>query len=203
MGLTPALKTGVHAACSSSPTQQLFQQQSCPQVKPAKLQHFQYAAPLCTAGGNQQNLSQWFKPRPTAPPGRKRARSPSPPGLSGSETPPRPSVDEMIAEHDAQAAQRARQAALHAAASTRAPAKSGGQQESLQAHADHKDGADTQPAQGAEGGIWAPNLGSKSSDLGSRPTALASAGSIRGPREAGTEAAAQDGAGAGPGRSGL
>ena len=160
------------------------------------------SVPLFTAGGNQQSLSQWFKPRLTARPGRKRARSPSPPGLSGSETPPRPSVDEMIAEHDAQAAQRAQQAALNAAASTRAPAKSGGQPESLEAHADHNDGADGQPARGAEGGIRAPDLGSNSSKLGSRQAALASAGSTRGPHEAGSEAMAQHGAGAGPGRSG-
>ena len=155
------------------------------------------SVPLCTAGGNQQSLSQWFKPRPMAQPGRKRARSPSPPGLTGSETPPRPSVDDMIAEHDAQAAQRAQQAALHAAASTRAPAKTGDLQEGCEAHADHNDAADSQPAQGAEDGTWAPDHGSNSSELGTRQAALASAGSIRGPRAPGSEATARHG------RSGL
>ena len=182
-----------------SPAQWLFQQllqvQVCRATAPL--------VPLCTAGGNQQSLSQWFKPRSTAESGRKRARSPGPPGLSGSETPPRPSVDDMIAEHDAQAAQRAEHAALHAAASTRAPASASGQQESLEAHTDHNDVADSQPAQGAEGGIRAPGFSGKSSELGSRPTAPASAGSIRGLHEAGSKAAARRGTGAGPGRSGL
>ena len=109
----------------------------------------------------------------------------------------------MIAEHDAQAAQRAQQAALHAAAGPRGPAKPSGQQEGLEAHADHNGTADGQAAQGAEGGMGAADLGSKSSEWGSRRAAQGFAGSMRGPGEAGREATASHGTSADPGRSGL